>query len=240
MAFQAAARTDVGLIRKENQDNYLILPRQMVYAVADGMGGHAGGREASEITVGALRHALEQTEEIREEDVEAALAAADALIQEEADKNHWEGMGTTLVLAFLSGGQWKVAHIGDSRAYVITPEVIYTLTKDHSLVEELLARGSITEEEAMVHPHRHVLTRALGVNSDPIPEWSRIEAEGAAYLLLCTDGLYNLVEAGRIKDIVLSPALTLDDKAVGLVDEANRNGGSDNITVILIGKENGR
>ena len=250
MTVRAVGRTDVGLARKENQDNFLILPALSVYAVADGMGGHAGGGQASAIAVEALRRALHgggasgavdrgAAYAVDEAGVEDALALANAMIMAEADKMKWAGMGTTLVLAYPAGDRWMVAHIGDSRAYVVSRDRIYALTKDHSLVEELLSRGSITQEEAKVHPHRHVLTRALGTEADKKPTWSSVAAAEAPYLLLCTDGLYNMLEEETMQRIVVAPDLTLEEKADRLVEEANAMGGLDNITVILIAEEDG-
>ena len=239
MTVRAVGRTDVGLARKENQDNFLILPDRAVYAVADGMGGHAGGGLASTIAVEALRRTLEGRDAVDEAGVEEALVLANAMIMEEADRKKWAGMGTTLVLAYPAGDRWMVAHIGDSRAYVVSRERIYPLTKDHSLVEELLSRGSITQEEAKVHPHRHVLTRALGTEIDKKPTWSSVAAAEAPYLLLCTDGLYNMLEEEMIQRIVVSSDMTLEEKADRLVEEANAMGGLDNITAILIAEEDG-
>ena len=239
MGFLAAGSTDVGLVRKENQDNYLLLPERGVYAVADGMGGHAGGRQASEITVETIRRRLSAAEAIGEALVEEALTEAHARILEEARKNQWEGMGTTLVLAFLADDMWKVVHIGDSRAYVVGEGGIYALTTDHSLVAELLASGSITEAEARVHPHRNVLTRAIGGYVEIMPEWNAVEADAASYLLLCTDGLFNMLDEEEIRQIVLAPELTTAEKADRLVEAANGRGGTDNITVILITREDG-
>ena len=240
MTFQAAGRTDVGLARKENQDHYLILHHKQVYAVADGMGGHAGGGQASTITVDTLKRKLENARVINKSAVEDALAEADAGIQEVAGEMHWEGMGTTLVLAYCEDDLWEIAHIGDSRAYAVSGGAIVAVTKDHSLVEELLAHGTITQEEARLHPHRNVLTRALGVNGDPVPEWSQVAVRDAQYLLLCTDGLYNMVDEKGIMDIVLAHGLSLEEKTARLVEEANRLGGMDNITVVLVAKEDGQ
>ena len=234
MAFRAAGKTDAGLMRKENQDSFLVLPDRMVYAIADGMGGHAGGKQASAIAVEILARELGRDGTIDEDKVDKALETANALILKEASDKQWEGMGTTLVLAFCAEGVWRVAHIGDSRAYVVNKGVIYALTRDHSIVGELLAQGKITREEAKGHPHRNILTRALGADGDPKPEWSQVEASDAEYLLLCSDGLYNMVEEGRIHEIVLSSSQTPDEKVDRLIMEANRQGGQDNITVILI------
>jgi protein phosphatase len=133
-----------------------------------------------------------------------------------------------------------VAHLGDSRAYVVNKREIYPLTKDHSLVGELLASGNITADEAKVHPHRNVLTRVLGVDTDYAPEWSATPVDEAGCLLLCSDGLYNMVGEDRIQEIVLHVGLAIDGKADLLIEEAKLHGGYDNITVILIEGEDGR
>ncbi|MDR0469792.1 MAG: Stp1/IreP family PP2C-type Ser/Thr phosphatase [Peptococcaceae bacterium] len=239
MALRAAGRTDVGLVRKENQDSFLVLEQQAAYAVADGMGGHAGGKQASVITIDTLRWELENMQALDRTRVEKALATANARITKKATEKNWDGMGTTLVLAYHAAGEWNIAHIGDSRAYMVNDKGIYALTKDHSLVGELLANGSITMEEAKVHPHRNILTRALGAGGDPIPEWNAIPANEAAYLLLCSDGLYNMVDDEAIRQLIIDPGWTLDEKANRLVDEAKHQGGVDNITVILIAEEGG-
>jgi protein phosphatase len=240
MAFRSAGKTDVGLVRKENQDNFLILPSRLAYAVADGMGGHAGGRQASTIAIDVLRRELTDLESLDELAAERILALANARILEEAKAKRLEGMGTTLVLAFYAGGFWRVLHIGDSRVYVVGPQGMYPLTKDHSLVGELLARGSITPEEARVHPHRNVLTRALGAGEPARPEWSRAAAAEADYLLLCTDGLYNMLEEDEMYALITAAGLTLEEKTALLIEEAKNRGGLDNITAILIAGEEGQ
>ncbi len=240
MTFRSAGKTDVGLVRKENQDNFLVLPAQVAYAVADGMGGHAGGRQASTITIDVLQQELAGLESLDQAGVEKALALANTRILEEAKEKMLEGMGTTLVLAFYCDGNWLVIHVGDSRAYVINQKGIYSLTKDHSLVGELLAQGSITPEEARVHPHRNILTRALGGDEHVQPEWSQVPVTEAEYLLLCTDGLYNMVEEERMHALIMAADLTLEEKVTLLIEEAKDRGGLDNITAILIAEEAGQ
>ncbi len=237
MTFRSAGKTDVGLVRKENQDNFLVLPAQMAYAVADGMGGHAGGRQASTITIDVLQQELASLDSLDQVRVEKALALANTRILEEAKEKMLEGMGTTLVLAFYHDSRWLVIHVGDSRAYVVNQKGIYPLTKDHSLVGELLAQGSITPEEAKVHPHRNVLTRALGGHEYVQPEWSQVAAEEAEYLLLCTDGLYNMVEEERMYTLITAADLTLEEKVALLIEAAKERGGLDNITALLIAEE---
>ena len=239
MAYRAVGMTDVGLVRKENQDNFLVLAPQMVYAVADGMGGHAGGKQASAIAIEVLRQELEGARVLPKGAVEAALSAANERILREAKAQHLDGMGTTLVLAMYDKSLWQIVHIGDSRAYLINKAQIKPITKDHSLVEELLAQGSITEDEARVHPHRNILTRALGSYEDLMPEWNEVKVRKGEYLLLCTDGLYNMLEAEEIQTLVAAPGMALEAKTKTLVEAANKRGGLDNITVILAAEEDG-
>ncbi len=240
MAFIAAGKSDVGITRKANQDSFLMLPKQAVYAVADGMGGHAGGGQASAIAIDVIRHALIDALDINRERVNATLAMANEMILEEAARKGWEGMGTTCALAFLSDSAWEVAHIGDSRVYVVKDKGIYSLTKDHSLVAELLANGSISADEARTHPHRNILTNALGGQEYMRIEWNSISIDSADYLLICSDGLHNMISDDEIVNIILAPGLSLDQKTTRLVDFANIRGGFDNITVILIGKGDGK
>ena len=256
MALRAAGKTDVGLVRHENQDNFLVLQQQKLYAVADGMGGHAGGKRASEITVEVLQYKLggaapessaakagenagndgSDKARIDKARVDMALAAANSMILEESREKQFDGMGTTLVLAFPADGFWHIAHIGDSRAYAFGGGAIRPLTKDHSLVEELLAQGSITPEEAKDHPHRNILTRALGVGDKPETEWGSIPVSEAEYLLLCSDGLYNMVDEDKMCSIVVSESLTLEGKTEALIEEAKRQGGYDNITAVIVAR----
>ena len=237
MGFRGVGATDVGLVRKENQDSYLLLPEQEVYVIADGMGGYAGGKQASAIAVDTFRTRLASGGVMEQKRIEEAVAEANHRILEEAQRNHWDGMGTTFVLAWLSEGLWKVAHIGDSRAYVIGENSMYALTRDHSLVEELVANGSISKEEAKTHPHRNVLTKALGTFPTIQAEWGSVPAEFIGYLLLCTDGLYNMLDEEILYQTVTDKNLSIEDKVALLIGEANQQGGTDNITVILLEKE---
>ena len=239
MIFLAAGNTDVGLVRKENQDNFLILPKERLYAVADGMGGHAGGRQASAIAVEVLEVYLGGRKAIDRLAVEEALKLANARILQASRENKMSGMGTTVVLAYFeeAAGLWQIVHVGDSRAYAIDDVSIYPLTRDHSLVSELLAQGGITPEEAKKHPQRHILTRALGMPEGPGWEWSEVAAQKAPRLLLCTDGLYNMVEEEEIRRLACDRERSLKERTAALVEKAKQQGGRDNITLILIEEE---
>ena len=239
MAFNVSGKSDIGITRKGNQDSFLILPDHSVYAVADGMGGHAGGGQASAIAIDAIREAFTEAKIITRELADRVLDAANRMILEQAARNNWEGMGTTFILVFLDDDTWQVANIGDSRVYVVKNREIYPLTRDHSLVAELLASGSITADEAKTHPHRNILTNALGASDGPRIEWREISADDADYLLLCSDGLHSMIDDDDILSITLTPELSVEEKTAMLIDAANKMGGYDNITVILIEKGDG-
>lgn len=237
MAYHASGNTHIGLVRKENQDHFLLLPQQGFFALADGMGGHAGGRQASMVAIETMKALALEEETLSESAVNEAVDQANRNIREMARKSGMQGMGTTLTLLFPQEEVWKIGHIGDSRAYGVNAQVLQPLTHDHSLVSELVASGSITEEEAANHPQRNVLTRALGADSLAVLEWTSIPRDQFSYLLLCTDGLYNMVAPEKILEIVLHPNLDLDTKADQLIKAANAQGGTDNTTVILVKQE---
>ena len=229
--------TDVGLVRSNNQDQLLVSPG--LYAVADGMGGHAAGEVASSTAITALAAAFEATDQHTAGSLESAAKAANRAVWEQARTNRaMFGMGTTLVaLAVVEREDGTngltAAHIGDSRLYVYRDGVLKQVTVDHSLVQELVDDGQISEAQAAVHPQRHVLTRALGV--EPAIEVDIIELaprHGDRYLL-CSDGLPREVSDDQIA-AVLSRFSNPVEAANELVSVANLRGGNDNITVVVI------
>jgi len=229
--------TDVGLVRSNNQDQLLVSPG--LYAVADGMGGHAAGEVASSTAITALAAAFDATDQHTAGSLESAAKAANRAVWEQARTNRaMFGMGTTLVaLAVVEREDGTngltVAHIGDSRLYVYRDGVLRQVTVDHSLVQELVDDGQISEAQAAVHPQRHVLTRALGV--EPAIEVDIIELaprHGDRYLL-CSDGLPREVSDDQIA-AVLSRFSNPVEAANELVAVANLRGGTDNITVVVI------
>jgi len=229
--------TDVGLVRSTNQDQLLVADG--LYAVADGMGGHAAGEVASATAVKALEAAFEASDEHSAEALLNAVVAANRAVWEQAQAHRgMHGMGTTLVtLAVVerqdSTRSLAIAHIGDSRAYLYRQGKLTQLTVDHSYVQELVDDGQISQAQAAVHPQRHVLTRALGV--EPVVDVDLIPVEprhGDRYLL-CSDGLPREVsdeEIARVLESVPDPAAA----ARNLVELANSHGGSDNVTVVVI------
>lgn len=239
------AISSIGKIRKANEDSFGIHQgNQPFYMVADGMGGHKGGAVASKEAVTRISRHLQNhlSPEITGEELEKLLEesvfeANRDIFQIGENSSECRGMGTTLTLAVPLPKDHKVyfAHIGDSRAYAIEKEEIYQVTKDHSLVQELVVNGDITEEEAKEHPKRNVITRALGTESEVWPDVFSIDFsfEAEHYLLLCTDGLSNAMEEEEIKRVVQNSE-SIEEACEDLINKANERGGHDNITVLIL------
>ena len=232
---RSGSATDVGRVRPINQD--MPLERPNLYAVADGMGGHVGGEVAARVAVETLDRAFEREPTI--DGLREAFSEANAAVWQESQSNAGlRGMGTTLTAVALVGGEkgqdtLALANVGDSRAYVYSDSHLFQVTADHSLAEERMRHGEITEAEAAVHPQRHILTRALGVSSDVQTDMWELQLRSGDRVLLCSDGLSNEVGMDEMADIlgeVSDPA----EAAGRLVDAANEHGGADNITVIIV------
>ncbi|NJE08485.1 PEGA domain-containing protein [Thermococcus sp. M39] len=222
--------------RENNEDNLLILklPDAYLLAVADGLGGHNAGEVASQISVDTLKEIFERedTKEMSEEEVKALLGKAHELAHKKIKKNaigEREGMGTTLVTAFIRNGKAIIANTGDSRAYLIRGGKIVSRTKDHSFVQQLLDKGEITEEEAKRHPMRNIITKALGIDFGvDFYEW---ELERGDVLLLSTDGLHDYVDDSRIAEIV-SQGKSAEEIVRKLIEDALPVT-KDNVTVVV-------
>lgn len=224
------ARTDPGLVRANNQDSYG--HRGPLFLVADGMGGHRAGEVASRIAVEEILAAMEGRDPLAE--LRSGFIAANEAIRAHALANpDCYGMGTTVAALLLLGGRACVAHIGDSRVYLCRSRTLTLLTRDHSLVEELIRQGSLSEDEARNHPQRSVLTRALGTAETPQVEYTELDLEEGDVFLLCTDGLTAEVTDAEI-GAVLAAEGAPQAKADRLVEMARRAGGSDNITVVVV------
>lgn len=225
--FRVGARTDVGKVREGNEDSYMA--REPLFAVADGMGGHRGGEVASKLALDTLKKAADRSQALPEVVKEAnrtvyRKAAADRALA---------GMGTTLTAVLADGEHLRLAHVGDSRAYLLRDGELQRITKDHTVVERMVEEGRITPEEAEIHPQRSILTRALGVEEEVQIDQATIEAHPGDRVLLCSDGLTGMVGEDRILEIL---AQNGDPQAASdaLVDAANEAGGLDNVTVVLI------
>jgi serine/threonine protein phosphatase PrpC len=227
---ESGAATHVGLVRSQNQDSILMLPEEGLFAVADGMGGLSGGGVASRIAVESIRDQAAPGM-----DWPRAMAAADRAVSEAASVGmDGPGMGTTLVALQVEGNRWRVAWVGDSRAYRIAAG-IERLTRDHSFVQELVDSGILAEDEARDHPQRNIITRALGdIDGDAglvgVREGRLSPGET---FLLCTDGLHGLLGDEEIRRIAVS-AGSPQEMADALVQAALNAGGTDNVTVIAV------
>jgi serine/threonine protein phosphatase PrpC len=234
-SMQAEMVTNVGLVRKNNEDAALCDIDKQLFVVADGMGGYVAGEVASVLAIESLKQALAaQAGDAPPELLRQAFYQANDRIYQEA-KNHPEyaGMGTTLSALWVVGNKAYISHVGDSRVYLIRDGQIISLTMDHSLVGELVREGGLTEEQAMNHPQRNVLTRALGCGALVEVDLAEIEIREGDAFLLCTDGLFNLVSGEEMAHLITQEKDV--KKAVGeLVDLALARGGFDNVTAILV------
>lgn len=239
-----AGKTDVGRVRQENQDDYRAgeLPGGAVWAlVCDGMGGAKGGREASQGACNVIENFFQeqyaQCGAGQEEPFlkKALLYANRFVFQKAAHEEALAGMGTTAVCALVRGGNVYLCHAGDSRAYLIRDGKLTQLTHDHSYVQELVDCGTITEEEAEHHPQKNIITKALGVDYRLEPEFTAAKLKREDRLLLCTDGLTNMVPVEEMEELLAQG--TFYDLPDRLIEAANAHGGSDNITALLLAVE---
>ena len=232
--------TDIGRKRKLNQD-FVYSSEQPVgnlanlFLVADGMGGHNAGDYASRVAVETIVEkaaASSETEPARI--LEEAIQAANALVRMRAARFSWlEGMGTTVVAAAFEGNSLWVANVGDSRLYVANDKGIRQITRDHSWVEEMVRRGEIDRETARNHANKNIITRAVGAEDTVNVDFFTVRLEEGDEILMCTDGLTNMLEDEEIR-MILEGARDIVEKAQALVKAANEHGGRDNISVILI------
>jgi protein phosphatase len=230
MQVEVGSRTDVGRVRDHNEDSLLV--SAPLFAIADGMGGHAAGEVASELAIRTLEEAG-----IRGIDSEALYAAVieanSVIIQGAADGLGRAGMGCTLTAAVLEEDHLLIAQVGDSRAYLLHEGKLRRVTRDHSYVEELISIGKLTEEEARFHPNRSVITRALGSDPNTKPDLYELQVHAGDRLLLCSDGLSAMIDSDTILD-VLNASADPQRTADALIAAANDEGGYDNITVIVV------
>ncbi|QWT18241.1 Stp1/IreP family PP2C-type Ser/Thr phosphatase [Collinsella sp. zg1085] len=224
------ARSDVGCIRSHNEDSYLV--QSPLFCVCDGMGGHAAGEVASSIAVQTIAKTAPHTADAAM--LGAAVEAANAAVIEAARNGRGKpGMGCTATTAFFEHDLVAIAHVGDSRAYLLHDESLIRITNDHSYVEELVAAGEITADEARVHPNRSVITRALGSDPAMYADHFQISIEPGDRLILCSDGLSSMISDGEIERIATQSA-TAQICTDNLVDAALAAGGADNVTVVVV------
>ena len=222
------SRTDVGCQRERNEDSLIVRPP--LFVVADGMGGHAAGDVASEVAVNTMASLAPTIPDV--DLLGRAVESANHAVITEAKKAGCEGMGTTMTACVVQDDKIAIAHVGDSRAYLLHAGKLQQLTRDHSWVADMVEQGKLTEEEARVHPNRSVITRALGSDPHMQPDLYEVTASEGDRLLLCSDGLTGMVEDGDIQ-AMLARIRDPQRCAAALVNEAIANGGADNITVIV-------
>lgn len=235
-------KTDIGLRRSTNQDEYRIhvLDDDICFGlVCDGMGGENGGNVASAVASETIcrdllrdLHAGLEEEDYKNIIVSAVSDGNVAVYDKSLEDKQFMGMGTTVVLAVVVGEKAYIAHVGDSRVYLIRDDKIHQITKDHSVVQTLLEQGKITPDEVQGHPQKNMITRAIGISCFVDIDYIEISSVADARLLLCSDGLTNACSDEKIKEIVLThqPEQICD----ALIAAANEAGGSDNITAVVL------
>ncbi len=240
-----SVRTHRGRVREKNQDSYYVPSGSgiNVFAVADGMGGHAAGEVASSLCIQALNeNIVEHGSNLMQFDryqmkqflQNAVLDGNDRILSAQKENAEFDGMGTTITAAVFMVQEILVGHVGDSQAHLFNKDGHYQITEDHSLVMELLKNGEIQPDEIRSHPQRHMLTRALGTSPQLIVDFYFTPFNKDDYLLLCTDGLTSMLQVETIQEIVLGQERSLGNKVDQLIHRANATGGLDNITVVLV------
>ena len=238
MRFSCAARTDTGIVRSGNEDNYLMLSDRGVFIVADGMGGHAAGEVASEMAVRIISRELGTLRGLSDEQAgermrTAIIEANNAIFDRTLTEHDKRGMGTTTTALILLPRRYLIGQVGDSRAYLLRDGRFLQLTKDHSYVQEQVDLGLLTSDQARVHPYSNVITRCIGANAEVVPDLYFGGLRVGDVLLLASDGLTGMLEDEQLFAILSSdggPQVWVDR----MISEANRRGGLDNITAIVI------
>ena len=248
MRILVAGRTEVGCVRKHNEDNFLVEPDEGLFVVADGLGGHAAGEVASRIVVERIGQFIAHTAERDrtwpvEYDMDlsydgnrlkgALLLADQGILADIREHPERESMGSTVVACLVQGARVTLVHVGDSRAYLLDGSGIRQVTRDHSWVAEQVANGTLTSEEARRHPFRNVITQALGNGGDLDVAVQELQVKELDRILLCSDGLSGMIQDDELWEIVRQ-APDVEAAAQNLLTKAMENGGEDNITVVLV------
>lgn len=233
---QATGISDIGLLRESNQDTFLIERDIGLYVVCDGMGGHKGGDVAAKLAIKAIQESLGSYDpEQALKWLNQSVTKANQLIQDWSHQNpEWFEMGTTLTAALIKQQELIIAHVGDSRLYRINQKGIKQLTRDHTLAQQMIRDGLLKAEELNGNAYHHVLTRALGIEAEVIIDNLVENLLPSDIILLCTDGLTDMLGEDDILTIVGEYGADLDGAAQKMLDSALNNGGYDNITLILI------
>jgi len=243
---RAFGLTDVGRCREVNQDELLIDPTLGLYAVADGMGGHAAGEVASQLAIESLARAMsddpeDSTATGAAQQLERAFHEGNRKICDSVlTHGEWRGMGTTIVALLALGDRVVIGHVGDSRAYLLRDRKLHRLTSDHSWVNEQVKLGLMTDDEAHQHPMRNIVTRALGNRVDLKVDLTQEDVRHGDLFILCSDGLNSMMSDSEILETLTATESDPEKVCHALVDRANQNGGEDNITVVVVQIEPGK
>lgn len=238
MIIKAFGDTHTGKVRSHNEDAYGMYPDLSLFILADGLGGHAGGEVASRLAVEVLKDKITSNynilREVRSNIINAIKNANTRIILEASKDDSLHDMGTTIVVVKVENDKAIVAHVGDSRAYLVREDKITQITKDHTVAEEYIRAGLLTPEEAVYSPYKSVISRALGISNNAGVEISDVQLRSGDTLLLCTDGLTNMLQDRDILSAVMELVPSPEKITERLINQANKNGGIDNITVIAI------
>ena len=229
-------KSDIGLIRKRNEDSFAFEPPH-IFVVADGMGGHVAGEIASATAASVVKdYCLSHLGDVHPQQLlEQAILEANRIVFSKASlETEYAGMGTTVTAAFLTDSSLYWGHVGDSRLYYAYQDSMTQLTSDHTLVWEMMRNGAISPEEALIHPQRNMLTRAVGTTDYIRVETGVCHYQDQSRFLLCTDGLTNMVADSTVAALLLDRNLNGQTILDTLVTEANKAGGHDNVTAILL------
>ncbi len=230
------ARSERGKVRSSNEDAYAVDSRHRAFLVADGMGGHAAGEVASQLAAQTVEAALAEAAAGPDPDLlRRAVQEANARVYEaQMEKPEFRGMGSTLTVLAFSGGLYHIAQVGDSRAYLLRDGTLRQLTQDHSVVWPLYENGILSKEDIARHPQKNLITRSIGTCPQVEVDLTSDAASEGDTFLLCSDGLTDVLTDREIALALSAPADTIQDIADSLVDAANRGGGPDNITVVVV------
>ena len=238
MNFEVGFATDIGMKRSNNQDSGACFPEMGLFIVADGMGGHKGGEVASKMSVDEIAATIKKDPKKslahpKEVLTEAIQNASRAIFTKSSNEPALQGMGTTTTTLYFTGDHLSVGHVGDSRCYLLHGDSIWQITRDHSLVQEKLRAGMITREQMKTDRMKNVITRSVGFDSHPQVDVYDYTPRAGDRLLLCSDGLSGLVNDDDILKIVAESS-TAQTAVESLVQQANKNGGDDNVTALLV------
>jgi protein phosphatase len=248
MRIEVAGTTHVGMKRNHNEDNYLVIPEENLFCVADGMGGHSSGEIASKIAVDELGEffrmtsrdgdatwpfKMDKARNYDENRLATGIKLANKCIFDRAStESKYKGMGTTIVSVHFANNAAYVGHVGDSRVYFFRAGVLKQVTEDHSLLNDYLKAKKLTPEEIENFPHKNVIVRALGMKENVIVDVARVEPQEGDVFLLCSDGLSGMITDAQMQD-VLTRTTELEKACGQLIDLANAAGGTDNVTCVL-------